>query len=215
MGKRTHRWNPPHKRPEQLQVQDPRLDARNPESWMCLWPECLDHGAIWLGWRMCEKHGREIHEMVQRHDCPPIVRESIERRERAHEDNSSKINAGERVDTARRDLIPGWVYYVLIDGLIKIGYAKSVPARMRAYPPTAQLLAVEPGTLQVERARHQHFGHHLAKGREWFADTPDLRAWIDTVVTEYGTADDFQARWGREEKRPTVAGKRQRRGYAI
>lgn len=214
MGKRTHRWNPPHvdRTPA---TRDPRSIFGNPEGLMCIWPECLQQATPWLRFRMCEEHGREIHGMVARHDDPPMVREVLEKRQQTIDENARKINAGERVDATNRLLVPGWVYYALIDGLIKIGYARSVPDRMRQYPPTAQLLAAEPGTLQLERARHQHFGHTLAKGREWFTDTPDLRDWIDTVISEYGTVDDLKPRWGREEKRPTVASKRHHRGYAI
>jgi len=103
---------------------------------------------------------------------------------------------------------PGSVYYIALDGLIKIGYSQDVTARMRAYPPTATLLAVEPGSKSVERKRHQRFGKFLAKGREWFTDDPELRAWTDELVAEHGTADHLAHRWGRYEHPPAVATKR-------
>jgi hypothetical protein len=216
MGKRTHRWSPPQPdRTKHPEPRDPRVVFGDPEMLMCIWPECVREATPWLRFRMCEAHGREVADMVTRWDDPPGVMATIEKNDQTRAENTRKINAGERVDTTTRHLVPGWIYYALIDGLIKIGFAKDVPSRMRQYPPTAQLLAVEPGTLQVERTRHQHFGQHLAKGREWFADVPELREWISTVVTEYGSAAQHAHTWGREAKRPTVAGKRQRRGYAI
>lgn len=110
---------------------------------------------------------------------------------------------------ARKVLVgPGSVYYVALDGLIKIGYSQDVTERLRAYPPTAKLLAVEPGNKHVERKRHQRFGKHLAKGREWFTDAPELREWIDELVAEHGTADHLAHKWGREEQVPAVATKR-------
>lgn len=209
MGKRTHRWVVPHAEPAK---QSPSKGMGSDQR--CVWPEC--DGYVDARWNihLCYEHVNHVRNVFDDYERETKERDNkyIAEREAVISENTRKINAGEKVDATRRDLVPGWVYYALIDGLIKIGFAKSVQARMRQYPPTAKLLAVEPGTLQTERSRHQYFGKHLAKGREWFTDTPELRAWIDTVIAEYGTADDLKHRWGREEKRPVVAGKRQRRG---
>lgn len=75
------------------------------------------------------------------------------------------------------------VYYVLIDGLVKIGTTENLPNRMRGYPPTAALLAVEPGDRTVEAARHRQFNHSLSAGREWFTPSADLRQHIESLPT--------------------------------
>lgn len=61
------------------------------------------------------------------------------------------------------------VYYLLIDGLVKIGHTVDLTSRMRAYPPAARIMATEPGERQLEGHRLHQFNEYLAHGREWFA----------------------------------------------
>lgn len=56
------------------------------------------------------------------------------------------------------------VYYLRVDGWIKIGYTVNLAQRMRAYPPSAALLGVERGTPSLERRRHRQFCRFLARG---------------------------------------------------
>ena len=85
----------------------------------------------------------------------------------------------------------GLVYYIRINGQIKIGYTADLRQRSRNYPPGSELLAVEPGTLYTERDRHQQFHRSLARGREWFTPTPDLLDHIDDLAKEYGIPTDL------------------------
>lgn len=80
----------------------------------------------------------------------------------------------------------GFVYYIRINGRIKIGYASDVRARTRHYPPGSELLAVEPGTPQNERERHQEFSRFLIEGREWFTESPVLVEHIHNIRARYG-----------------------------
>lgn len=86
---------------------------------------------------------------------------------------------------------PGWVYYISQGDLIKIGYAKDVRRRMRAYGPTAELLAVHPGTVQLEREMHKKFRSTLARGREWFTITEELIGHVQEVVDKFGNPSIF------------------------
>lgn len=80
----------------------------------------------------------------------------------------------------------GFVYYMRINGQIKIGYAADVTSRMRHYPPGSELLAVEPGTLHTEAERHQDFRRDLVRGREWFNESDKLIAHIAQIVSDCG-----------------------------
>lgn len=82
--------------------------------------------------------------------------------------------------------MPGWVYYLRVDERIKIGFSTDVRQRMRAYPPTAELLAVHPGTRDTERQMHERFAGHLAQGREWFRVDAPVMDHITAVVSEFG-----------------------------
>jgi len=198
MGKRTHRWTPPHLTPADPSPERPRglftVPPGSPEA--CRWRGCsniIRHETLPL----CSAHIRLVDERLQaERDSKAATEASI----------IQKIEDGIRLEPDEK--APGHIYYAQIDGLIKIGYAKSVRARMRQYPPTTKLLAVEPGTRKTEYARHMHFAEHLAQGREWFRDVPELRTWINTLVTEYGPADRFAHVWGRYEAPPVVGGKR-------
>lgn len=83
---------------------------------------------------------------------------------------------------------PGYVYYIRMGDAIKIGYSVDVAQRMRAYPPTAELLAAHPGTQEVERSIHLKFRADLTRGREWFNESTELLEHIAQVVQQFGDA---------------------------
>lgn len=83
----------------------------------------------------------------------------------------SAVDAGESV-----------VYYLLIDGLVKIGSAANLNKRLAAYPPTAEVLATEPGGRDLEMSRHAEFSEYLSARREWFTPGPRLRVHIESLA---------------------------------
>lgn len=99
---------------------------------------------------------------------------------------------------------PGWVYYIRMGDAIKIGYATDVAKRMRAYPPTAELLAAHPGTTQTERDMHKRFRADLSQGREWFNPSDNLMDHIAGVLEQFGDASGMAYEYTRpktEEER--------------
>lgn len=80
----------------------------------------------------------------------------------------------------------GFVYYMRMNGRIKIGHTGNVEKRSRSYPPGSELLAVEPGSRKTERTRHQEFAASLAEGREWFTETPRLTAHMAAIAERHG-----------------------------
>lgn len=87
-----------------------------------------------------------------------------------------------RIDPTKQ----GFVYYMRMNGQIKIGFATDVTKRMRAYPPETELLAVEPGDMSVERDRHVEFRGELVRGREWFRETARLSRLIESLRATHG-----------------------------
>lgn len=73
------------------------------------------------------------------------------------------------------------VYYVQIGEHIKIGYTSRLKARMKTYPITRRLLAVEAGGLSIEKQRHNQFKQYLDQGNEWFKPGPELLVHINTL----------------------------------
>lgn len=90
---------------------------------------------------------------------------------------------------------PGWIYYVAQADLIKIGYAVDVTKRIKAYGPTAKLLAVHPGTKELEHSMHVRFKEHLDSGREWFSRDQTILDHVAEVVEQFGDAIVFEYRW--------------------
>lgn len=110
----------------------------------------------------------------------------------------ARTDRAERTELAENKLRgenPGFVYYIHIDPYIKIGYAKNVRTRMRAYPPNAELLAVEPGSLTIERERHKHFDADRQAGREWFRRSDALNLHIAQLVEQHGDPARYAHRY--------------------
>lgn len=93
----------------------------------------------------------------------------------------------------------GWVYYIRINGRIKIGYTANLRQRSRNYPPGSELLAVEPGTRELEAKRHREFSRHLAEGREWFAESEALTEHIEATRTAHGAPQSWMHAYTKHE----------------
>lgn len=158
----------------------------------CLLPECDAPTIALMGTPLgvCHAHALDVavyfDSMV---DTSPF-RDEITAKRTA--DVLFRIDA-ERKSAARvaesRRLHPGWIYYLLVADRIKIGFSKDVKRRLRAYPPDCPLLALHPGTKQLESEMHAKFAGSRAAGREWFLDTPELRGHIKQVIDEFGEPD--------------------------
>lgn len=63
-------------------------------------------------------------------------------------------------------------YYLRVGDHIKIGYTNNLKQRLKTYPPTAALIGLEAGNVELQRL--QQFASSLTAGREWFDATQDL-----------------------------------------
>lgn len=71
------------------------------------------------------------------------------------------------------------VYYIQRDGLVKIGHTACLRTRMKSLRPD-ELLAIEPGTRDLETQRHRQFAAFRAgRSREWFKPAAQLLGHID------------------------------------
>lgn len=96
------------------------------------------------------------------------------------------------------------VYYLALGNRVKIGTTTDLPGRMQAIP-HEELLAFEFGSYDVERARHQQFGHARVVG-EWFdrAD-PELTAWVTALRATLEDPTDVLRSASRAVKRRILA----------
>ena len=95
--------------------------------------------------------------------------------------------------SARSRPVVGVVYYVRLDRLVKIGFSRNFPERMKSVPHDT-VLAIEPGDYSTERARHQQFEKYRAQGhREWFHASPELLAHAEALRAEHGAPRQFSS----------------------
>jgi hypothetical protein len=138
----------------------------------CMWPGCSTHAAlIDEHVDICRPHATIVHDRVE---APKRLAEEQRKVNAALIDQGIEPPPGQTYDRK-------WVYYILVDDHIKIGYTGHLWERLGAYPPNAQLLGAELGGRTVERRRHDQFHVYLSYGREWFRDVPEIRDHIASL----------------------------------
>lgn len=157
----------------------------------CQLPGC-DQRTIRLAGRslgICDLHAMPVVQWSR------TVMDEHEQRMLTADVESKRIHRERRyqaADDRRREkalTAPGWIYYLHVADRIKIGYTTDPKRRLRDYPPDSPLLALHPGTKQTEHDMHTKFAGSKAAGREWFLDTPELRAHIKDVTDQFGEPD--------------------------
>jgi hypothetical protein len=162
----------------------------------CVWPNCTEPLAFHLG-PLCLYHAMLMYEAVLHSpDVPVTSAQSKVAERRQAEQERAKARARARGQQ------PGWIYYLRIGDRLKIGYSADVRERMRAYPPESELLAVHPGTRDLEADMHRRFTGSRAAGREWFRETPDLAEHVAQVIAQFG--DPSEHRYHFRGKRPPM-----------
>lgn len=162
---------------------------------LCVWPECTERRSF-VTMPLCPVHVGYVHETAKRLKWDETREEAITRTRRmeATRRRSERVWAREDRLSETRGAKPGWIYYLHIDGKVKIGYTTDIVKRMRSYPPSSPLLGVHPGTPELERQMHEQFRGSLIQGREWFRPDGDLLAHCERVRAQYGDPARFEYR---------------------
>lgn len=199
---RRKRWQPPHPDPDQERTtQRPR----------CRWNGCDWPTFSWLP--VCYDHAEMITEVMTPRviDSYDTVSATTRNAHRALAKKRKQDRENERTAAivATRGDQPGWIYYLHTDGKVKIGYSADVTKRLRAYTPGFELLAVHPGTPDLEKRIHRDFDAHRVAGREWFRPADEILDHCAKVRTEHGDPKRFapKVRDPHDSNR-VVAGKR-------
>lgn len=154
---------------------------------------------------LCAEHANFIADQVNALNSRTVSRlQSEEDRlriralERALADEKAKVRMltgrpepADATTDARPQTKPpraGTVYYLELNGLIKIGWTSDLQRRMKDYTP-GSLLAAQPGTRADEKRIHRMFAAHRTHGAEWYAPVPSIRHHIDLVKQKHGVPD--------------------------
>lgn len=154
---------------------------------ICQMPKC-DRDVIRLGGEslgICYPHAADIDNYFR------IIGEDFDNKvaQVARIEKQAWREAQDRKQAASRRIAPGWIYYIHVADRIKIGYTTDLKRRLKQYPPDTPLLAMHPGTKQLESEMHAKFAGSKAAGREWFLDTNEIRDHIREVIAQFGEPD--------------------------
>lgn len=155
--------------------------------------ECNQFAVPGLPFRICRDHVHEAHLHWKDHNPEPEPEARVE------------VFIPERNLVPRVETRQPFVYYIRFGDRIKIGYTLDVRGRL-ANLPHDEVLAIEPGPIDLERMRHQQFtAHRISSKGEWFRMHPDLLAHIEMLVQHFGTAETQLAAIGSQlrSKSPT------------
>lgn len=136
-------------------------------------------------------------------DDPAVLRRAIDitdRRYRERLDRSTGVRAYKELLAARRaeKRHPPVIYYMRMSDLVKIGTTVTIGSRFTSLGPQA-VMAIEPGSANVEYDRHKQFAHLHDHG-EWFRLEEDLGRHIVDVRAAFveasgQTTEDWLSEW--------------------
>ncbi|MET8314827.1 GIY-YIG nuclease family protein [Rhodococcus erythropolis] len=123
----------------------------------CLWQMCgqrADLRILRAGAQYCREHSLFMWSIVDeelresRMTLEQVKAKDAENKAKEQRKIAVREQAKETAEEKRNR--PGYVYYLRIGELFKIGFASNLEQRLASYPPGTQLLAVEDGSLKLE-----------------------------------------------------------------
>lgn len=146
-----------------------RRDRRDPSLEL---PICYTHAAvIWN--ELASLHTRQGDFI----DAIADVNQRLAERE-VREREESKARRQARED--------GEIYYIRLNGLVKVGWSRDFYVRLRAYGPDVEVLCHYEGTRSDETNLHRQLRPALARGREWYHDGDIIRLFLNRALEQHG-----------------------------
>lgn len=103
------------------------------------------------------------------------------------ERQQAKLDATYEADKeARKSRQDGDIYYLRLNGLIKVGWSRSIYQRFKAYGPDVEVLCHYPATRTDETNLHRQLRPYLAKGREWYEDCQLIADLVTKAIEQHG-----------------------------
>lgn len=159
-------------------------------------PLCLDHLAI----------ARNQYDAEVRTDPTLHVEVVAKLSERRQAKGESLHEAAKKAWLTKTD---GDIYYIRLNGLIKVGWSRDFYQRLKSYGPDAEVLVLYRATRDDETNLHRQLRPARAKGREWYHDGPILNDFIARALAQHGEPRITTYNW--TQPNPVVAGKRIKR----
>lgn len=90
----------------------------------------------------------------------------------------------------------GQIYFVRLNGMIKVGWSSKLRSRLKSYGASAEILCHYPASRPEERDLHRQLRPYLAMGREWYQECQLLVDVVAGVIQRHGEPTIFPA-WTR------------------
>lgn len=126
---------------------------------------CREYCDEEYGLPICRKHALMVWSLIERERQESALSVDDVRKRQESLTQAERAKAEEKEAAFRAE---GWIYYVRLDGCIKIGHTKDLDTRIRSYGPLAVVEAVERGSLRDEKNLHMRFADLRAYRREWY-----------------------------------------------
>ena len=166
----------------------PATIARDPDKWL---PLCTHHEVtVWRQVQGSKGESRIITEANAQHAIALAQAAEAEEQERRH-------------FLARQD---GHIYFIRLNGLIKVGWSRILEDRLKAYGPDVEVLCHYNGTRQDETNLHRNLTPYRAKGREWYEDCQLIADMVRQAVETHGPPH-ITASWTVPVEKPVRARK--------
>lgn len=176
---------------------DQRVTAAITDQHHCCIPGPGEKTAAWRSWRreaapvseylpLCPRHETIVAKQAEdtwNHPDVVAMREKLARQQVTRE-----VQREERLDILGESggAKQGQIYFVRLNGLIKVGWSLRLRTRLKAYGASAQILCHYPASRADETHLHRQLRPYLAMGREWYQDCKLLNDVIAQAVKQYG-----------------------------
>lgn len=169
--------------------------AKNAIDWsVCLVPGCGEELKWFSRRRFDDVKARDPEKVLPlclRHEVLVWQRVQLVKGETAViETNQELLEREAEAEAARKrrrmENLNGHIYFVRLNGLVKVGWSRSVHDRLRAYGPLADVLCIYPGSRMDETTLHRQLRPVLARGREWYEDCKIIADFAAKAVEQHG-----------------------------
>lgn len=103
-------------------------------------------------------------------------------------------------------VVPGQIYFVRQNGLVKVGWSAKLENRLRQYGANVEILCHFPATRDDETNLHRQLRPYLARGREWYEDCPLIHDVVAGYIKQHG--EPVIKPYWTKPKKPTVRPRR-------
>lgn len=146
------------------------------------WPEGRD---VEERLPVCTDHAVIIKRQIDPYWDDEDVIESRRKRQ-AHVDQKRDARERAGIIDMNGGSARGQVYFLRLNGLVKVGWSSDLIGRLKAYGPDVVVLCHYPASRQDETLMHRQLRPYLAKGREWYQDCPLIADVVAQMVRQYG-----------------------------